>query len=176
LRLSCDWGRGKLENIKKDIFNQYIVNDGKDGLSYYFYGNIGAGKTTLLTAIARMLYTMLNVKPRYITMSSLMNLFSDSRNFDNRYAKDELDKIEDCYFLFIDNLGFPNYTEKQGEYALDFMFDRYRYRKPVFLATNKDVRCEELQQIAFNQQLKSWLQDSNYFYQPRCFTWEDRRS
>ena len=176
LGIDCDWGRGRFEKIKRDIFNAYIVNDGVGGLSYYFYGNIGAGKTTLLTAIARMLYICLNIKPRYITMTNLINLFSASRGFDNKDAQNELSNIENSYFLFIDNLGFPHYTDKQGEWALDFMFDRYRKNKPVFLATNKDIRCDELQKIAFNQQLNSWLKDSNYFHIPICFDWNDRRS
>jgi chromosomal replication initiation ATPase DnaA len=179
LDLICDWGNGKLEYIKHDIFNRYIINDGKESLSYYFFGTIGAGKTTLLTGIARMLYVILNTKPRYISMTQLVNLFTASKSYDNKYiqneAQEKLERLELCDFLFIDNLSFATYTEKQSEYAIDFIYERYRKRKPIFFASNNDIRKKELQTTALNLQLKSWLSDRSYFYEPICLNWKDRR-
>ena len=185
LDVKTDWCNGKLEYLKQDIFNRYIVQDGEEAQSYYIYGRIGAGKTTLLTGIAKMLYCILRVKPRYITMSYLINLFTASAVFENKEtqkkAQEELEILKDTYFLFIDNMGFvANYTDRQTEHSLEFFYNRYTKRKPVFLGTNTDIRVQKKgdtnSKNPFYAQLTSWMRDSNFFYkEPISFTNEDRR-
>ena len=172
-----DWGYGKFIDLKYDIFNRYVVDGGEEPRSYYVYGFIGVGKSTLLTSIAKRLYTYLNIKPRYITMSQLARLFTASSVFENKktqhQAQEELESLYYSKFLFIDNMSFAQLTDKQMEHSLEFFNARYSRRLPVFIASNNDIR--KMDGNPFYTQLSSWMQDSNYFMSPICFDWGDRR-
>jgi len=186
LDIKTDWGQGTLEWLAKDVFNRFIVNDGKDACGYYVHGKIGTGKTTLLTGIAKMLYAILKIKPRYITMPYLVNLFTASAVFENKIiqqkAVEELDELQKCYFLFIDNMGFvANYTDRQLQHSMEFFYHRYTKRLPVFIGTNTDIRVLKKDDInkqnQFYLQLTSWMKDSDFFHKKIIhFNNNDRRN
>lgn len=175
LERDCDWGYGRLEGVKYDIFNSYVVNGGVSARSYYFYGYIGSGKTTLLCNIAKRIYSYLEIRPRYITLSRLAGLFTASSIYENKYAQnkafEELDALQYSSILFVDNISFAQMTDKQAEHCIDFFYNRYTRRLPVFLASNDKITASS----PFLMQLSSWMKDSDYFAPATFFDWEDRR-
>jgi hypothetical protein len=154
------------ENIRADVFNRYVLKDGSEPMSYYFYGEKGVGKTTLLTGIARIVTKYLDVVPRYITMVDLVHLVRDKRS-------DELEKLQKHYFLFIDNIGFEGYTEIRESAIHNFIAYRYNNKLPFFLAGNVDIQKRKSENIIYNQ-LSDYMLDKTAFT-IKSFTGNSRR-
>ena len=172
-----DWGRGRFEYLKYDIFKRFIIDGGSSCRSYYVHGFIGSGKSTLMSSIAKRLYIYLDIKPRYTTLTSLARLFTASVCYENKSeqykAKEQLELLQNSLILFVDNVSFSQLTDRQLEYAVEFFYNRYSRRLPVFIASNNDISKQYSN--PFLAQLTSWMRDSNYFSSPIHFDWSDRR-
>jgi hypothetical protein len=151
------WGRYAL--LRDDIFDRFIVSDGKEPKSYYIHGGLGVGKTTILTGIARFLVKILKVSVRHVTAPQLVRLLTSIAKHD----KEELESLHYASFLFVDDMGQEKYTtDNQESLMRDFFVVRHGNDRTTFFAGNVDIRNKEEQGI-FYTQLSDYMRDSKRF-------------
>ena len=152
-------GWGEHIELRDEIFERYVCNDGKEAKNYYFYGGLGVGKTTLLTAIARMLLKILDIKINFVTMPQLTKIITSISEND----KSEIEKLKRVPFLFADDIGQEKYTtDNQESMMRDFFVHRYSNNLPTFFAGNMDIRKKKSKGL-FYTQLSDYMNDRKQF-------------
>lgn len=157
-----DWrATGFHKDLLNDFFLQFVIN-GENEKGIYIYGDIGVGKSTTITNIAKILLMFLDVEIYYITMAGLVSLITSIDAID----KIKINTLKNCSILFIDNLGFEEYTtNNQMSQVIDFFVCRYGNEKTNIIAGNEDIR-EDIPSNAFVKQMSDYLNDTNYY---KCY-------
>jgi DNA replication protein DnaC len=121
----------------------------------------------LLGLIGYSLYKNLIVNIKYITVDSLMDLYSRDFQSYNLYKESSI--------LCLDDFGWLNfgYADNRLMKFTDFIKFRYGKELPTFIASNisiKDIMCqdnENYKQIANILNDQTWIKQFNYGFNPK---------
>jgi len=120
-------------NAKEKALN-FVDNFDNDYQNLIFYGTVGVGKSMLSSCIAKELLKT----GHSVIYFSAVALFDElaKQAFDKNVSKNDIDNINDCDLLIIDDLG----TELNNNFVISAFFsllnERALRRKPVIISTN----------------------------------------
>lgn len=125
-----------MEQIYSSCIN-FVSNFGNEYSNLFFFGGSGLGKTFLSNCIAKDLLDKGRVVI-YQTASNLIEMMRSLR-FDTDAPKEQLDDLNNCDLLIIDDLGAePNNTYSQSD-LFNIINSRLLLKKSMIISTNLSI-------------------------------------
>lgn len=115
----------------------------------FVHGHTGVGKTTLLDAIATRIVEgnlyeaggRMNCK-KQVRMCGAVELFESLRGYNSEHARDRLDELKACDWLFLDDLG----QERSSEWVVERLYELLdaRYRCGGYTCVSSNYKLPDL--------------------------------
>ncbi len=123
-----------------EICKSFTKNFASSKDSLLFYGGVGLGKTFLSTCIAKELidkgYSVI-----YHSSAKLFSFYSDYMfgRIDAAEGRNELDKLDKCDLLIIDDLGSEAVNSQSVSFLFELVNDRILSGKKMVISTNYSI-------------------------------------